>query len=87
MNLLEKIKTKWINFRLKLVPEKTVVTVYKGTDEFLARILRLKLEDEGITVQFIDERDSSYNAFGYVYLNVLPENEERAKSLIENNNE
>lgn len=87
MNLLEKIKLKWINFRTKLVPYETLSTVYKGTDEFSARILKLKLENEGISVQFKDERDSSYNAFGYVYLKVLSENEERAKTIIESNHE
>ncbi len=87
MNLLKKIKLKWINFSTRLVPEKTVVTIHKGTDEFSARILKLKLEDENIPVQFIDERDSSYNAFGYVYLKVLAKDEERAKKIIERNNE
>ncbi len=87
MNLLERIKIRWNNFRTRLVPEQTVKTVYKGTDEFSARILKLKLEDEGIQVQFVDQRDSSYNAFGYVYLNVLAEDEEKAKQIIEKNNE
>ncbi len=86
MSLLEKIKQKWIDFRTKLVPEETTATVYKGTDEFSARILKMKLEDEGIQVQFIDQRDSSYNAFGYVYLKVFIKDEVLAKSIIDNNN-
>ncbi|HIP32516.1 MAG TPA: hypothetical protein EYG86_07135 [Crocinitomicaceae bacterium] len=73
--------------RTKLVPESKIVTVYQGTDEYSARIFKLKLEDEGIKVQLIDERDSSYNAFGYVYLKVLKENEQLAKQIIGHTNE
>lgn len=73
--------------RTKLVPESKIVTVYQGADEYSARIFKLKLEDEGIKVQLIDERDSSYNAFGYVYLKVLKENEQLAKQIIGHTNE
>ncbi|MBL1281007.1 MAG: hypothetical protein COA33_012075 [Fluviicola sp.] len=87
MGLIQKIKAKWTALRTKLVPESNVVTVYQGTDEYSARIFKLKLEDEGIKVVFVDERDSSYNAFGYVYLKVHRENEALAKQLIEAKNE
>ncbi len=73
--------------RTKLVPESNIVTVYQGTDEYSARIFKLKLEDEGIKVKLIDERDSSYNAFGYVYLKVLKENEQVAKQIIDSKDE
>ena len=76
-----------MSLRTKLVPEPNTITVHQGTDEYTARILKLKLEDEGIKVQFVDDRDSSYNAFGYIYLNVLKENETIATQIIEANNE
>jgi hypothetical protein len=41
------------------------------------------LEDEGIKVQVWNQVDSSYNAFGYIHLNVLQENEEKALKIIE----
>lgn len=66
----------------KITPETNTVIVYKGTDEFSARILKTKLESSGIEVSFADDRDSSYNAFGYVYLRVLKENQERAEEII-----
>ena len=71
----------------KITPESNVVIVYKGTDEFSARILKAKLESSGIEVSFADDRDSSYNAFGYVYLRVLKENKVRAEEIINSINE
>tara|TARA_R110002072_G_scaffold271987_1_gene432052 strand:- start:33554 stop:33697 length:144 start_codon:yes stop_codon:yes gene_type:complete len=47
----------------------------------------LKLEDAGIPVIIVDERDSSYNAFGYVHLKVERENKQVATELIEDKNE
>jgi RNase H-fold protein (predicted Holliday junction resolvase) len=52
-------------------------------DPFSVEIFKLKLEDEGIPVMIWDERDSSYNAFGYVHLQVLNEDEEKAKLIID----
>ena len=73
--------------RTKLVPEPNVAIVYQGTDEYTARIYKLKLEDAGVQVVYIDERDSSYNAFGYVYLKVHRDNEKIAKEIIETSHE
>ena len=87
MGLIQKIKAKLTVLRMKLVPETNFVTVYQGTNEYSARIFKLKLEDAGIPVIIVDERDSSYNAFGYVYLKVQRENEEIATELIEDKNE
>ena len=70
-----------------ITPESNIVIVYKGTDEFSARILKTKLESYGIEVSYTDDRDSSYNAFGYVYLRVLKENKERAEEIINSTNE
>ena len=52
-------------------------------DSFSIEIFRLKLEEEGIPVMIWDERDSSYNAFGYVHLQVLNEDQDLAKKIIE----
>lgn len=71
----------------KITPESNIATVYQGTDEFSARILKTKLESAGIHTFFVDDRDSSYNAFGYVYLKVLKENKERAEQIINTINE
>jgi len=42
----------------------------------------LKLEDEGIPVMIFDQRDSSYNAFGYIYLNVHTANIDKAIEIL-----
>lgn len=42
----------------------------------------MKLEEEGIKVLVFDQRDSSYNAFGYVYLQVHKQNVERAEQIL-----
>ena len=52
-------------------------------DSFSIEIFKLKLEDEGIPVMIWDERDSSYNAFGYVHLQVRTEDLEKAKKIID----
>ena len=81
--MIQKIIVRWTALRTKIIPESNIVTVYQGTDEYSARIFKLKLEDEGIKVLYFDERDSSYNAFGYVYLKVHKNSEQRAKQIIE----
>lgn len=60
-------------------------TVYRTTDEASARIIKLMLETEEIPVMIFNQRDSSYNAFGDIYLDVPIELVEKAKSLIESN--
>jgi len=72
---------------VRITPETNVSIVYHGTDEFTARILKTKLEDSGIEVSFVDDRDSSYNAFGYVYLKVLNKNKQKAEQIIDSLNE
>jgi Putative prokaryotic signal transducing protein len=52
-------------------------------DSFSIEIYRLKLEQEGIPVMIWDERDSSYNAFGYVHLQVLQQDQDFAEKIIE----
>lgn len=58
------------------------MTVYQSIDEYSVRIRRLQLEDNGIATMVFDQRDSSYNAFGFIYLNVAKENEERAHEIL-----
>ncbi len=63
------------------------VTVFQSSDEYIVRIYKLKLEAHEIPVSIFDQRDSSYNAFGYIYLNVRAEDEKQALELIEETNE
>lgn len=82
-NLIQKMKS----LRVKLVSDSDWVTVLQSTDEFVIRIEKMKLEAEEIPVMIFDQRDSSYNSFGYIYLNVHKKNEEAARKLINLSNE
>lgn len=42
----------------------------------------MQLEDEGISCVVFDQRDSSYNAFGYLYLQVQRKDEQRAREIV-----
>ncbi len=68
--------------KVKLTKESNWVSVYESTDEISAQLIRLKLEDENIEVRVFNQKDSMYNAFGYIYLHVRKEDEENAKGLI-----
>ena len=63
------------------------VTIVESTDEYSIRINKLLLEDEGIQAIIFDQRDSSYNAFGYIYLKVQKENESEARKLLNSEHE
>lgn len=63
------------------------VTVDQSLDEYSIRINKIRLEDEGIPAILFDQRDSSYNAFGYIYLKVHKENESKALKLLNSDHE
>ncbi|MCJ8290529.1 MAG: DUF2007 domain-containing protein [Crocinitomicaceae bacterium] len=67
---------------MKLVKEPKWVSVYESYEEYTVHIKKLTLEDAGIPVTIFDQRDSSYNAFGYVYLHVPVELEEKALQVL-----
>lgn len=69
---------------MELTKEKKWISIHQSMDPFSIEIFKLKLEDEGIPVLVWDERDSSYNAFGYLHLQVLSEDQEKAKTIIDN---
>ena len=79
----EKIKT-WIK---KIVPQKTDFddkqVVYRTHEDHLARLIVMKLEEEGIKVFYINKKDSSYNNFGQIELYVQRDDVIRAKYIID----
>ncbi len=81
MSRLQRI---WSSWMIKLAKEPKWTTVFQSQDEYMVSIQRLKLEDEKIPVIQFNQRDSSYNAFGYIYLQVPTEMVEKATQLIEN---
>ena len=84
MNRLQRIWSQWMT---KLVKEPKWTTVFQSTDEFMVNIHKLKFEDAEIPVIKFDQRDSSYNTFGYLYLQVPTELAEKAEQIISNENE
>ena len=63
------------------------VTIFQSTDEYIIRIYKMKLEAHGLPVSIFNQRDSSYNAFGYIYLNICAQHEKIALELIERTDE
>lgn len=78
----------WIQ---KILPQKTEFDsqriIFRTTENHLAYIIKLKLEEEGIEVILIDKKDSSYNNFGELELYVDAEDVVKAKFLIDNPHE
>ena len=67
---------------MKLVSEPEWVTVLESRDEYLVRIKHMKLKEAEIPAIIFDQRDSSYNTFGYMYLKVRSEDVEEANKLL-----
>ena len=56
-------------------------------DEYSVRLRNLHLEAHGVESVLFDQRDSSYMAFGYMYLNVRRENEQQALEILKDYDE
>ena len=65
------------------MPEPKWKTVYQTKNEVSIRILKMTLESEGIPVMIFDQRDSSYNSFGDMYLQVPVELEKEVFGILE----
>lgn len=63
------------------------VTIFQSTDEYIVRIYKMKLEAHDLPTSIFNQRDSSYNAFGYIHLNVYAQHEKIALELIEGTDE
>ncbi len=82
-----KLLQKWKKLQKKVKKKPKWVTVFQTTDEYMVHIYKLKLEDNNIPVSIFNQIDSSYNAFGYIYLSVPLKDEKNALELINNENE
>jgi hypothetical protein len=69
---------------IKLVKEPKWTTAFQSADAYMVSIQKLKLEDAEIPVIQFNQQDSSYNAFGYIYLQVPTELIDKATQIIEN---
>ncbi len=67
--------------------EPSWVTVFQSSDEYMITIQKLKLEDAEIPTMVFNQRDSSYHAFGYIYINVPIEFRAEAEKIVNSENE
>lgn len=58
------------------------ITVYQSMDEFGVQMRQLHLESHGLLTAVFNQKDSSYGAFGYIYLNVQLQDEHKALELL-----
>lgn len=58
------------------------VSVYQSTDEYLPRLLQMKLEARDIESRLLNQRDSAYNNFGLIHLLVFKDNVAIANEII-----
>ncbi|MCG8578098.1 MAG: DUF2007 domain-containing protein [Flavobacteriales bacterium] len=63
------------------------VKIYTTDKVYLAEVIKGNLEASGIDTLILNQKDSSYQAFGYIELYVKPEDEERAREIIAETNE
>ncbi|MFT5779646.1 MAG: hypothetical protein ACI837_002605 [Crocinitomicaceae bacterium] len=82
MGLIKRIQNKLIRLKTNLVSEPEWVAVYQSPEEYTVHIKKLILDEADIPYRILDQRDSSYLAFGYVYLHVPKEMAEKAEQLL-----
>ena len=54
------------------------------THEYKAEIAKEILEDEGISVVVVNQKDTAYKVFGEIHIYVQDENAEQADKLLKN---
>jgi hypothetical protein len=58
--------------------------VFMTAHEYKAEMAKEILENEGIKVVVLNQKDTAYQSFGEIYLYVSEENTERAVELLKN---
>ncbi len=81
---MKRLQRIWSSWMIKLVKEPKWTTIFQSADEYMVSIQKLKLEDAEIPVIEFNQQDSSYNAFGYIYLQVPTELIDKATQIIDN---
>ncbi|MCR9173679.1 MAG: DUF2007 domain-containing protein [bacterium] len=76
------MKNRWTALRTKLIREPEWVTIFESRDEYVVRIKHMQLVEADIPAVIFDQRDSSYQAFGYLYLKVHQEHLEKAHEIL-----
>ncbi len=80
--MMKTIREQLATFNIKLFHEPRYVAVFRTKETHLISLYKLLLEEQDIPVVVFNQRDSSYNAFGDISLNVPRQFEEAAKKII-----
>jgi len=80
--LIRKMKNRLTALWTKLIPEPEWVTIFESRDEYVVRIKHMQLVEAEVPAVIFDQRDSSYQAFGYLYLKVRREHLEKAHEIL-----
>lgn len=76
------MKNRLTAIRTKLVREPEWITIFESRDEYVVRIKHMQLIEAEIPAVIFDQRDSSYQAFGFIYLKVRQEELENAREIL-----
>lgn len=80
--MLRKLKKIWKTLNSPKKSNSRWVTVVNTSDLFYSSICKNTLEQEGIPVMIIDQRDSSYTIIGEIHLQVLQEDVIKAQKIL-----
>ena len=87
MGIIQNLLQKWNLLRTKLTAESDWVSVYQSSEEYSVHIQKLKLDNHDIPSTVFNQQDSSYKAFGYIYLNVPRVYEKEALEILNSEHE
>ena len=87
MKIIQKLKISWTAFLVKLNKEPEWITIYQSRDEYSVIIKQMILKDAQIPSLIFNQKDSSYQSFGYIHLKVKQQHKEEAIQLLKIENE
>lgn len=80
--MLKNLKKIWAALNTPKNTNSKWITVLSTSDSYYSTICKNTLEQEGIPVMVFDQRDSSYNTFGYIHLQVLQKDVVKAQKIL-----
>lgn len=85
--MLRSLKKIWTALNNESIRSSKWKTVLSTSDIYFSSISKNALEQAGIPVMIIDQRDSSYINFGQIHLQVLPEDFLNAQKIVNSSDE
>lgn len=85
--MMRSLKKIWKALNNERITSPKWTTVLSTQDIYSVSITKNALEQAGIPVMIIDQRDSSYINFGQIHLQVLPEHFFNAQKIVNSSDE